>query len=61
MSARLAEICDQVKVDVLSKNPAQDNAAKRKEIARSFICTSIVCELRRSHGLIDDYLLQLTL
>ncbi|KAF8624891.1 hypothetical protein AX15_005759 [Amanita polypyramis BW_CC] len=41
MSAHLAEIFEQVKVDVLSKNPAQVNAAKREEIARSFISDTL--------------------
>ncbi|KAK2462078.1 hypothetical protein APHAL10511_006541 [Amanita phalloides] len=36
-----ATIFDQVKVDVLSNNPAQDNATKRNEIARSFISDTL--------------------
>jgi hypothetical protein len=34
----LAQIVDQVKVDVLSKTMAADNAARRRHVSRSFIC-----------------------
>ncbi|KAF8350253.1 pyridoxal phosphate-dependent transferase [Amanita rubescens] len=41
MSSPFTEICDQVKLDVLSKNSEHDNAIKRKEIARSFISDTL--------------------
>lgn len=37
-TATIAAIIDQVKLDVLSKTQATDNANKRKEISRTFIC-----------------------
>ncbi|KAJ7786076.1 pyridoxal phosphate-dependent transferase [Mycena metata] len=36
--ASFASIANQVKLDILSKTHVDDNAAKRKEIARTFIC-----------------------
>lgn len=37
-TATIASIIDQVKFDVLSKTQATDNANKKKEISRTFIC-----------------------
>lgn len=37
-TATIAAIIDQVKLDVLSKTQIADNAIKRKEVSRSFIC-----------------------
>ena len=36
-TATIASIIDQVKLDVLSKTQATDNANKRKEVSRTFI------------------------
>ena len=50
MTPQLTELFDEVKVDVLPENPAQDNAQQRAEIARAFICA---LSNRRDHfGLI---------
>lgn len=38
ISPAMQQIIDQVKVDILSKTQALDNASKKKEIARTFIC-----------------------
>jgi threonine aldolase len=38
VSPALQQIIDEVKVDILSKTHGTDNATKRKEIARTFIC-----------------------
>jgi hypothetical protein len=35
-----ATIAQQIKLDILSKTHVEDNAAKRKEISRTFICGS---------------------
>lgn len=37
-TATIASIIDQVKLDVLSKTQTTDNANKKKEISRTFIC-----------------------
>ena len=37
-SATIASIIDQVKLDVFSKTQTTDNAVKRKQISRTFIC-----------------------
>lgn len=39
-TATIAAIIDQVKIDILSKTQTVDNALKRKEISRTFICES---------------------
>lgn len=39
LDAARAKVAELVKLDLLSKNAADENAAKRKEIARTFICT----------------------
>ena len=50
-----ASITSQVKLDVLPKDPSATNAAKRKEIARTFICElirifcSLIAALTWSH------------
>lgn len=41
MEIQLAELIDQVKVDILARNPTQDNAQKRKEIARTFVSDTL--------------------
>lgn len=41
MAASLSAVIDQVKFDLVSKTQAADNAAKRKEIARTFISDTI--------------------
>jgi hypothetical protein len=38
MTPQLTELFDEIKVDVLPENPAQDNARQRAEVARAFIC-----------------------
>jgi fructose-1,6-bisphosphatase len=38
--AAFSTVAQQVKLDILSKTHALDNAAKRKEISRTFICES---------------------
>ena len=40
-TGNFASIADQVKLDILPKDYATVNAAKRKEIARTFICEPI--------------------
>ena len=37
-TSTFSSIAEQVKLDLLSKTHALDNAAKRKEIARNFVC-----------------------
>ncbi|KAJ7102156.1 pyridoxal phosphate-dependent transferase [Mycena belliarum] len=41
MAASFATIAEQIKLDILSKTHVQDNDAKRKEIARTFISDTI--------------------
>jgi hypothetical protein len=38
VSPALQKVIDEVKVDILSKTYVNDNAIKRKEISRTFIC-----------------------
>lgn len=56
MAASLAAVIDQVKFDLISKTQAADNAAKRKEIARTFICR-LICftRLPKAHDLLSRY------
>jgi len=37
-TAPIASIIDQVKLDIFSKTQTTDNANKRKEVSRTFIC-----------------------
>ena len=37
----ITEIASQVQIDVLSKDHTLENAAKTKEVARTFICKSM--------------------
>jgi hypothetical protein len=37
-TATIASIIDQVKLDIFSKTQTTDNANKRKEVSRTFIC-----------------------
>jgi hypothetical protein len=38
LAAKRAKIADQVRIDIISKTHDADNAAKLKEISRTFIC-----------------------
>ena len=56
MAANLSAVIDQVKFDLVSKTHAADNAAKRKEIARTFICRLIYFTgLPKAHNLLSRY------
>lgn len=37
-NSSIASILDEVKIDLISENYAVENAAKRKEISRTFVC-----------------------
>ena len=41
-SPALQQILDEVKCDILSKTHASDNVVKRRELSRTFICTSTI-------------------
>jgi hypothetical protein len=38
---QLASVLDELKLDLISQNHVIENASKRKEIARTFICESL--------------------
>ncbi|KDQ30561.1 hypothetical protein PLEOSDRAFT_49322 [Pleurotus ostreatus PC15] len=42
IDAARAKIAEQVKIDILSKDPVKDNELKCKEIGRTFICASLL-------------------
>jgi hypothetical protein len=43
---RLAQLFDEVKCDILTKNQEADNALKLEEISRTFLCESLVFGVR---------------
>jgi hypothetical protein len=47
LAVERAKIVDQVKIDILSKTQNVDNAAKMKEISRTFICKLDISRLFR--------------
>jgi hypothetical protein len=56
MAASLSAVIDQVKFDLISKTQAAENAAKRKEIARTFICRLIYFTgVPKAHDLLSRY------